>query len=197
MLHAEPGAMIGLGLREKVSKEALRSAAIDGSIVELIDWRPVQAGDFFYSPAGTVHAIGAGLSLVEIQQNLDLTYRLYDYGRGRALHLDEGIEAARPEPWHADFAPRELGPDRTVLAAGGAFVVERWRFDGRGALHCPDGEVLLIPLAAEGMLDGDALVGGSVWGINGEASLVSDAPVDVLVAYPGAYVRQNLMTRRA
>jgi mannose-6-phosphate isomerase len=81
ILEAEPEARIGLGLCHEVSRDELRAAALDGSIEQLLDWHPAKAGDVFFSPAGTVHALGAGLTLVEIQQNLDLTYRLYDYGR--------------------------------------------------------------------------------------------------------------------
>lgn len=68
----------------------LRDAALDGSIEQWLDWKPVKAGDFFYVPSGTVHAIGAGLTLIEMQQNSETTYRLYDYGRPRELHLEDG-----------------------------------------------------------------------------------------------------------
>ncbi len=95
VLDAEPGARIGLGLRRKVSSDTLRRAALDGSVEQLIEWRPVAPGDFFFVPPGTIHAIGAGISLLELQQNSDVTYRLYDYGRPRDLHLDDGIAVAR------------------------------------------------------------------------------------------------------
>ena len=99
VLGAEPGATLGLGLKYQVSKEELREAALNGSIVELIDWRPAQPGDFYYVPAGTVHAIGAGISLLEFQQNADVTYRIYDFGRPRELHVDEGISVATTDPY--------------------------------------------------------------------------------------------------
>src|SRR3546814_16348567 len=70
----------------------------------MIDWREARAGDVFFSPAGTIHALGPGLTLVEVQQNVDCTYRLYDYGRPRQPHLDSSLAVARPEP-HVD--PRE------------------------------------------------------------------------------------------
>src|SRR5205823_13170573 len=91
ILEAEPGAVLGLGLTREAAADELRAAALDGSIEELISWRPVRAGDFISVPPGTIHAIGAGISLLEIQQNADVTYRLYDYGRPRELHLDDGI----------------------------------------------------------------------------------------------------------
>lgn len=94
VLSAEPGARLAVGFKRAVSPEEMRAAALDGSIEELLEWHAVGPGDFIYLPAGTVHAIGAGLSLIEVQQNSDVTYRLYDYGRPRELHLSEGIAVA-------------------------------------------------------------------------------------------------------
>lgn len=99
ILDADPGATIGLGLTCTIDGHDLRSAALDGSIEQLIDWRPVSKGDFILVPPGTIHAIGAGIALLEFQQNADVTYRLYDYGRPRALHLDDGIEVATAAPF--------------------------------------------------------------------------------------------------
>ena len=79
--------------------EALRAAANSGEIEKLIQWHAVEAGMFFHIPAGTIHAIGGGISLVEIQQNSDITYRLYDYGRPRELNVADGATistCARP-----------------------------------------------------------------------------------------------------
>lgn len=177
VIAAEPDAVIGIGLTHEVPPEALRAAALDGSIERLLDWRAVAAGDVFYSPAGTVHAIGAGLALIEIQQNLDLTYRLYDYGRPRALHVDEAVAVADPGPWAAPFAPVEAAPGRTVLAAGGAFVLERWTGAAGMTANAPAGTVL-IPLGGEA---------GSVWAADGRVALAG--PVDLLAAYPGGDVR--------
>lgn len=98
VLSAEPNAELGVGIKRKVSVDELRQAAIDGSIVELIDWRQTAADDFIYNAAGTIHAIGAGLTLVEVQQNIDCTYRLFDYGRSRPLHLADGLRVATPGP---------------------------------------------------------------------------------------------------
>ena len=77
----------------------LRAASLSGEIEDLIDWKPVRAGDYFYIPAGTVHAIGAGITLVEVQQYADMTYRLFDYGRPRELHLDDGVAVSRAGPY--------------------------------------------------------------------------------------------------
>jgi mannose-6-phosphate isomerase len=189
VLSAEPGAVIGLGLTHEVSRDVLREAALDGSIEHLLDWRPVRAGEVFYSPAGTIHAIGGGLSLIEIQQNLDLTYRLYDYGRPRELHLDEGVKVADPAPWARPFEPVQDGP-RTILAAGQAFVLERWTTGGDATATLPEGSVV-IPLAPGGTIDGEALEAGSVWAGEGRVAIAGTA--DLLVAYSGAIAVDSIL----
>ena len=125
VIDAEPGATLGVGFRHPVTSAAMRAAALDGSIEQLLDWHPVQAGDFFYIPAGTVHAIGAGVSLIEVQQNSDVTYRLYDYGRPRELHLDEGIAVAKGEPYAAALRTRLLQTGEATLADGPLFRLDR------------------------------------------------------------------------
>lgn len=97
VLDAERDARLAIGFREPVDGETIRAAALDGSIEQLLEWHRVEAGDFFHLTPGTVHAIGPGLSLVEIQQNSDTTFRLYDYGRPRELHLDRAIAVAKGE----------------------------------------------------------------------------------------------------
>ncbi|MFC3309141.1 class I mannose-6-phosphate isomerase [Blastomonas aquatica] len=116
VLDAEPGATLGIGTVRAMSGVELRSAALDGSIEQLLDWRPVERGDFFYIPAGTVHAIGAGVCLIEIQQNADITYRLYDYGRPRELHLDRGVAVSKAEPYSHPLRKRvDLSVDQTLV----------------------------------------------------------------------------------
>jgi mannose-6-phosphate isomerase len=99
ILDAAPDSTIALGFREPQSKEAVGSAVADGTVEEMLNWVPVKPGDIFFAEAGTVHAIGSGITLCEIQQNSDITYRLYDYGRPRELHLDKGLEVARTGPY--------------------------------------------------------------------------------------------------
>jgi mannose-6-phosphate isomerase len=105
IVDAEPGAVLGMGTVRPLTPEELRATSISGEIEQLMDWKPVKAGDFFYIPAGTVHAIGAGIMLVEVQQYADITYRLYDYGRldkgvARELHLDDGVSVSRAVPYN-------------------------------------------------------------------------------------------------
>jgi mannose-6-phosphate isomerase len=94
ILRADPGAQLAIGFRETMTPERLRESAMTGEIEKLLNWIPVSAGDAFFIPAGTVHAIGAGLAICEIQQYSDITYRLYDYGRPRELHLEKAARVA-------------------------------------------------------------------------------------------------------
>lgn len=193
ILDAAPGATIGLGLTREIGRDALRAAALSGEIESLLDWRPVRAGDILYSPAGTVHAIGAGISLVEIQQNCDVTYRLYDYGRPRALQVDEAVAAARPAPAPPPALPERRGLGREVHVAGGHFVLERWSGERRVRVEAGSGApVLLIPVADSGTVDGRPLRAGSVWTLGGASDLSLATGSDVLVAYGGAQARDDL-----
>jgi mannose-6-phosphate isomerase len=148
VIDAEPGASLGIGFREAIDHDAMRAAALDGSIEDLLVWFPVRPGDFFYIPAGTVHAIGAGVSLIEIQQNSDITYRLYDYGRPRPLHLDAGIAVAKGEP-HDPALRRAIADHGTVELANGRYF-QAHRIDGVPDVHlCAlyGGPVLVLPRA--------------------------------------------------
>lgn len=147
ILEAEPGATLGLGLKRDVNGDELRAAALDGSIEELVDWRPVSAGEFLFVPSGTIHAIGAGISLLEFQQNSDITYRLYDYGRPRELHLDDGIDVAAAGPFaggslHLGGGERTLvdGPHFTLILTARDVLQDRRRWvmplEGEGAGQC-------------------------------------------------------------
>ena len=99
VINAEPGAEVALGFKEQLSAERLRSSAETGEIEHLLNWRPASTGDVIYVPAGTVHAIGGGLTICEIQQNSDITYRLYDYGRPRELHLEHACNVSDLGPY--------------------------------------------------------------------------------------------------
>jgi mannose-6-phosphate isomerase len=96
VLEAAPGARLGIGLRAGTAWSELEPACRAGSAAALLQWLPATAGDTFNIPAGTVHAIGAGLVLFEVQQPADVTFRLDDFGRGRPLQLDHGLAVARP-----------------------------------------------------------------------------------------------------
>ena len=118
-------------LVEPVSKEQMRQAALSGEILNLVKHVAAKAGDVIFIPAGTVHALGKGISLLEIQQQSDITYRLYDYGRGRELHLDKGIEVSQRGPAGKTPQPVRLDGVRTLLASCKYFVTEEWKLTER------------------------------------------------------------------
>jgi mannose-6-phosphate isomerase len=183
VLAAEPDSTIGLGLTHSVSTDALCAAALDGSIETLLVWKPVRAGDVIYSPAGTIHAIGAGITLIEVQQNLDLTYRLYDYGRPRELHLDAGVAVSHPQPFVIANGAREEATGREILAEGGKFTLERWTWHGERTLRLPSGiKGWLIPVTGSGLINGEAWKAGECWLVEDSATLSSPA-MDCLFAY--------------
>jgi len=125
ILDAAPEAKVGLGLKRRVSPEQLRHAIDDGSIADLVVWNVAHPGDTIFVPAGTIHAIGAGLVIAEIQQRSDTTFRLFDHGRGRELHIESALAVADAGP--ADFlvTPTRLTDARTLLVSNSYFTFER------------------------------------------------------------------------
>ncbi len=123
-LAAEPGAQVAAGLKPGVTLEQVRAGIADGSLEDLLQLLPVAAGDMIFMDAGTVHAIWPGSILLETQQNSDLTYRMFDYGRPRELHIEKSLEATRLVTHAGKVPPRKLG-DRTVLIEEDYFCVER------------------------------------------------------------------------
>lgn len=192
VLDAEPGATIGLGLKSTVDADTMRAAALDGSIIDLLIWHPCAPGDVFFTPAGTIHAIGGGVKLFEVQQNLDLTFRLHDYDRGRDLHLDEALAVADLSAWRGGLQPSLLGERRELLVAGPGFVMERLRASA-GVLAPADARpVWLAVISGEVQIDGETAAAGEVWQLNAATSIVGAA--ELLLAYAGADPVASLWT---
>lgn len=182
ILDAERGATLGLGTKRPLDGAALRNAALDGSIEELMDWKPVAAGDFFYVPAGTVHAIGAGITLVEIQQNSDVTYRLYDYGRPRELHLDDGVEVSRAEPYPQSLSSGAVMRNDAMLTDNEHFAVLRVTDAEEARMRLAGRDLWVVPIAGTAHSGADsAEVGESLW-IRAGAPLDFDPGTTALVA---------------
>jgi len=178
---AEAGATIGIGTTRPVAGDELRAAALAGTIEQLIDWRPVRAGDHYYVPASTVHAIGPGVTLVEIRQASDITYRLYDYGRDRALHLDEAVDVAdaRPHP-PALSGHHGIGGD-CAIADGVHFAV---RLCGRDLAAVPDdAPLLLLPLRGSAESDEALARPGDCLYAAARARVTASAEAHMLVAW--------------
>lgn len=164
VLRAGENARIGVGLREPIPQERLRSACESGEIELLLDWKAVRAGDAILVEAGTIHAIGGGIVLCEIQQESDITYRLYDYGRARMLHLDRGIKVSNPAPHPGVIPPRALAPGIMRRAACRYFVTDEIEAGSSCAVErCGAAPELLICVAGEGKFDGDDYHAGEAW----------------------------------
>jgi len=185
ILSAEPDSTIAVGLHEATDSETLRAAALDGAIEQLVDWKPVKAGDFFYSPSGTIHAIGAGITVIEVQQNSDTTYRLYDYGRPRELHLNDGIAVSEAVPFVPQPAPGRIAEDREILVEGPKFVLERWSAGDR-RVTLPAGRTgWLVPITGSGTVDGTDFTAGECLTVTEAATIRAGGDADLLFAYPG------------
>lgn len=150
VVAAEPGAELITGLSAAHEPEALRAAIAGGSLAELLERRVVAPGDTLLVRAGTLHAIGAGVLLYEVQQNSDLTYRFYDWerrdaaGRPRELHLEQGLGALRAEQRAQPVAALTLDENRALLAACRYFALERWTVRGRAELPPTPGTFRLL-----------------------------------------------------
>jgi mannose-6-phosphate isomerase len=172
VLDAAPDARLAIGFARTVTAEEIAAAAQDGTIEQLLAWHTARAGDLFYLPAGTVHAIGPGLALVEVQQTSDTTFRLYDYGRPRELHLQRGLAVARGEPYAA--AHRRSIASGPVLVDGPHFRLDRVEGTPDAATAAAyAGALLALPLAGEvAAKDGSAKAGaGECLYADGIASL--------------------------
>ena len=125
VLSATPEAKVALGLKRRLTPRQLRVAATDGSITDLVAWHAVSRGDCILVPARTIHAIGAGLVIAEIQQRSDATFRLFDHGRQRELHIENAIAVADAGPAKFQVAPTRLTDTRTLLISNAHFMFER------------------------------------------------------------------------
>ena len=125
ILSAAPDARVAIGLKQRLTPQELRASIRDGSIASLTQWRSVAKGDIIFVPAGTIHAIGAGIVLAEIQQRSDTTFRLFDYGRQRELHEDNAVAVSEAGPAQTQAGQRRLTATRTALITSQHFILER------------------------------------------------------------------------
>ena len=179
VLGATPEAKVALGLTAPASPETLRAAVESGALKTLVNWRPAVRDEAILVPAGTIHALGAGLVVAEIQQRSDTTYRMFDFGRDRGLHVEDALAVAHAGPIDPAAQPWRLTPARTLLAVSPYFVLERvdlpagtaWALDA-------DQETWLLVIA------GEARVGRHVAGI-GQAMFIDEATAALQVGPEG------------
>ncbi len=180
VVHAEPGAVLGIGTQQELSADALRAASLSGEIESLMDWKPVSAGDYYYIPAGTVHAIGAGITLVEVQQFADITYRLFDYGRPRELHLDDGVAVSVATPYCDARSGRVAGGQQ--LVDGPHFQL--WYVDHQSQIDALDltGHCWIVPLTGTVSVADEIAPVGECLVVDGAVSIEISADATLLIA---------------
>jgi mannose-6-phosphate isomerase len=150
IVRAQPGAQVALGLKSGTSRRDFARAIEECRAEALLNWVEVGAGDMIYVDAGTVHTLGPGSIIVETQQNSDTTYRLYDYGRPRELHIQRGLEATK-EHTQAGKVPRRPG-ERLISA--GQFVVDKISLEQpRSFAVNPDSAQILVAIAGCGVVE--------------------------------------------
>ncbi len=180
IISATPGAQIAAGFRESISEEHLRASALSGEIMDLLQWHDARPGDTFFIPAGTVHAIGEGLALCEIQQYSDVTYRLYDYGRDRPLHLSDGLQVTTRDP--SDV--RCIAPDG-VLVSCEYFTTEKLQVrEPVSRTGSPSAEFWIM-LDGGGKIAGQPFQAGEVWHITDAERFDIEGPATCLRASVG------------
>ncbi len=152
ILRADEGSEIGLGFNRAFSAEEVAAAARNGAIEDMLNWRKVKAGENYFVPAGEVHAIGAGVAICEIQQNSDITYRLYDYGRPRELHLEHGMAVSHTGLYEGL---------RAGVVECKYFRTERMRLDAALSVSGPRAVVMI--LEGKGKIAGEPYEKGEGW----------------------------------
>ncbi len=191
ILAAEEGAGIYYGFKEPVTREAFAASIRDNTLTELLQFVPVKPGECYFIPAGTVHAIGKGLLLAEIQQNSNVTYRVYDYdrrdkhGNARELHVEKAVEVADLHPVclpPAASPVAEAGCTRTPLAACDYFRVEQMRVNGTVSLSTADSFAVLLVLSGNGTVNGQPCGQYDTFFIPANVDAVLSGECEVLVS---------------
>ena len=164
VMDTQPPGEVAVGFREQLTPEHFEAAVKSGEVENLLDWRKTKPGDVIFTPAGTVHAIGAGLTICEIQENSDITYRLYDYGRPRELHLEHGIKVSHLGPHTHQPQVIPMGEGRDSLLSCDYFHIERLRPKERIEIggHQPFYS-LLICTKGNGTINGEPFTAGRSW----------------------------------
>lgn len=139
VVAAQPGAQVAAGFTGCITLSELREASKSGAIEQLLQWYDARPGDTFFLPAGTVHAIGGGLVMCEIQQQSDITYRLYDYGRDRELHLEHGLAVSHREP----YDPRAEASEGLLVACD-YFTTSLTKVRGSAELPANVGQFVVV-----------------------------------------------------
>lgn len=183
VVDAEPGAGLYMGLSHSCTPEEFAASVAGGTVEELLSFREVSAGDVFFIPAGTVHAIGAGVLIYEIQQNSTLTYRLYDYmrrdkeGRLRELHVDKALRVCDLSVYENTFRG-----DEELIGSCKYFTVRKLKVSGKTSLSVTARSYLAISVVCgEGICEGErAKAGDSFFSPASSGEITLDGDMTVL-----------------
>jgi mannose-6-phosphate isomerase len=157
VLRANPGAQVALGLKPGITLDEFRKSIEETRAEELLNWVDVYAGDMLYVAAGTVHTIGGGMVLVETQQTSDITYRLYDYGRPRELHIEKGLEAVKLHT-NAGKVIRPTDAQSNVLVRSPFFQVEKMRLHEELCTDMsPDSPHIVVAVNGSGIVESQGM----------------------------------------
>jgi len=195
VLSATPEAKVALGLKRRLTPQQLRQAGEDGSITNLVVWQAVSQGDSIFVPAGTIHAIGAGLVIAEIQQRSDATFRLFDHGRQRELHIENAIAVADAGPAGFRVIPTRLTDTRTLLISNAHFMFERIDLapNSEWCLEAKQETWLLIVDGSARTVSSDVAKGDAVFAQSDRINIhVGAIGMVGLVAYTGGLVSDLL-----
>ncbi|MCL2487192.1 MAG: class I mannose-6-phosphate isomerase [Oscillospiraceae bacterium] len=164
VVDCEPGAQLIYGFTRELSREEYRDRVAGNTLTEVCNFVPVQKGDVFFIQAGTLHAIGAGILIAEVQQNSNTTYRVSDYGRlgadgkPRPLHIDKAVDVTTLAPPAREYG--QIGERRTIaggvvrpLASCELFTAELWQLEGTMSAGLEDSFVSLLCLDGEGLVN--------------------------------------------
>ena len=186
VLSAEPGAALALGFREEISLDQIRAAIADGTLEDKLRYLPVKAGDMVFVDAGTVHSIGPGMVVLETQEYSDITYRLYDYGRPRELHVEAGLAVSRTASSAGLVAPVEMD-GFTRLVACDYFVVDRFSLSkGEAPLGICNQMQMLFAMGEGSSVESDA---GTTRLEPGRIVLLPDEGVEYVLRGSGEVIR--------
>jgi len=150
VLSAEPGAELALGFRGEISNAEDRAAIANGTLEEKLNYLQVKTGDMVFVDAGTVHSIGPGMVILETQEYSDITYRLYDFGRPRELHVDAGLAVTRTSSSAGLVAPVAMD-GFTRLVASDYFLVDRFAAEDAGVALGLSGKMQMLFALGESM----------------------------------------------
>ena len=186
VVDAEEGAGLYMGLERECDKDEFSRAVADGTVEELLSFKTVKPGDVYFIPSGTIHAIGAGVVIFEIQQNSTLTYRLYDYmrrdkeGNLRELHVDKAMKVSLLEPYKESEFDTD---DKSVIGKCEYFETRKYSLNfTKQSFNVENNSYLSITcVKGEGTIEGQRITRGDTFFIPaGEGEVTVEGNLDII-----------------